>query len=97
MTTEEAEALQAKARALITTDGQPALPAFTGVGSCCVKCGARAAKTMYRSANQHAGALLRFEHLERECTRCGYRWPEATIDTRPPAPEANTLKGPADA
>ena len=62
-----------------------ALPAFTGPDSRCIKCGARAAATTYRAANEHAGTLLRVEHLERQCTRCSYRWPEATIDTIPPA------------
>ncbi|MCQ0012042.1 hypothetical protein [Actinomadura madurae] len=64
---------------------QPALPAFTGAGSVCIKCGARAATTAYRSANQNAAAVVRIEHLERQCTRCNYRWPEATIDTVPSA------------
>lgn len=61
------------------------LPAFTGVGSVCRKCGARAATTTYRPENAHSGAVVRAEHLERGCTRCGYRWPEATVDTVPSA------------
>jgi hypothetical protein len=66
-----------------------ALPPFSGDDPTCIKCGNVGAHTKHcPSAGSVAEAwdtdrLLTAEHLERECSRCAYRWAEATIEQMP--------------
>ncbi|MFB4306951.1 hypothetical protein [Actinomadura sp. GTD37] len=72
--------------------GAPAaLPPFSGDDPTCVKCGNVGAITKYRPCfmvgdchHPGIGALQGVEHLDRECGRCDYTWPEATFETKEP-------------
>lgn len=68
------------------------LPAYTGPGGCCPKCGAAGVQTEYHWAGgcwapdktcgrespcKSHRELERSEHLCRVCKNCGYGWAEA--------------------
>lgn len=62
------------------------LPSFSGDDPTCPKCGMVGATTTWRPSfivgdchHSGIGAMQGVEHLDRECRRCDYQWPEAAI------------------
>ncbi len=58
------------------------LPPFSGDIAPCAKCGNEDAYTHYRAAGEPRPGEVAWnppERLERECSRCGYRWDEACV------------------
>lgn len=58
-----------------------ALPPFSGDEPRCVKCGNLGAFTEFEAAQTLGGAVLADEKLLRRCTRCGYEWDEAIVQS----------------
>ena len=68
----------------VTVNPPEDYPPFSGDEAVCVKCGSDVIDTEY----QPEGTRLRGQHvvlgpgpewLKRECSRCGYSWPETTV------------------
>lgn len=67
------------------------LPAYTGPGTRCAKCGNHGAYTRYLPHGQcihdePTETVLGMEpnqRLHRECETCGHAWDEATVEQRP--------------
>lgn len=88
----EAEPLLMEVLLVLTEAGTEAeegmLPPFSGEAALCAKCGNTGAGTAYKAAGEppengvHAMCDQWPERLERECSRCEYRWDE---DLNPPA------------
>jgi hypothetical protein len=67
-------------------DQPTSLPPFSGDKPTCIKCGFAGALTRHRPCQSLVVSMddldrvSDVEHLERECRRCEYRWPESVID-----------------
>jgi len=88
----EAEPLLMEVLLVLTEAGtepeEGMLPPFSGESALCAKCGNTGAETRHKEAGEapekgvHAMCDQWPERLERECSRCEYRWDE---DLNPPA------------
>lgn len=69
------------------------LPPFSDPDPTCPKCGNVGAYTRYTNPRGHGGIgridyqyptgpRVEVEHLSRECNRCDYSWPEATVEPK---------------
>ena len=68
------------------------LPLFAAASSRCRKCDAQGAATTYRPEINQDGVVVRIEHFERQCKRCGFRWAEAPLSAAPiPRPPGGSV------